>query len=225
MATEQHVLIPVAGDSIAATWTVPMSPRGVVALARRSGDELLAARSDMIARELGAAGFATLSACLLTPEEEHLDDETAELRFDIPLLAGRLVDAIDWLLQGEGRGLPLGLFGASNESAAALLGASQRPAVVRAVVSRGGRPDLAGAALARVQAPVLLIVGARDDVVVGLNQRARAQLRSESELALVPDATNLFPEPGALEQVSALACSWFERHLLDGGAHAPLHAH
>ena len=234
MASEQQRLIPVVGGSVAATWMVPTSPRGVVVLAHGNGDELLAARSHAIARGLCAAGVATLAAGLLTAEEEQLDDETAALRFDVPFLAARLVAAVDWLQQGEGwlqqgegRGLPLGLFGASNGATAALRAAALRSGVVRAVVSFGGRPDLAGAALARVQAPVLLIVSPRDDVVVGLNQRARAQLRTESELVVVASTTHLLSDPRTLEQVCGPARAWFERHLgerhlVDGGTDAPL---
>lgn len=227
MATEQQRLIPVVGGSVAATWMVPTSPRGVVVLAHGNGDELLAARSHAIARGLCAAGVATLAAGLLTAEEEQLDDETAGLRFDVPFLAARLVEAVDWLQQGEGRGLPLGLFGASNGAAAALHAAALWSGVVRAVVSFGGRPDLAGAALARVQAPVLFIVSPRDDVVVGLNQRARALLRTESELVVVASTTHLLSDPRTLEQVCGPARAWFERHLgerhlVDGGTDAPL---
>lgn len=221
--TELEVEIPVAGGSVAATWTVPDSPRGMVAFAHGSGSSRYSPRNRVVALELQSGGLATLLVDLLTPTEERLDEATGELRFDIPFLAERLVDAIDWLGEGDRRALPLGLFGASTGAAAALLAASHRTGLIRAVVSRGGRPDLAGSALGRVGAPVLLVVGARDEVVVGLNQRALAQLAVRSELVVVPNATHLFPEPGAIERVAALARAWFERHMLGGAAHPPLH--
>jgi alpha-beta hydrolase superfamily lysophospholipase len=155
---------------------------------------------------------------LLTAEEEAVDDETARLRFDIDLLAERLVDATDWLGEAEEtRGLPVGYFGASTGGGAALVAAARRPNVVRAVVSRGGRPDLAGAALGRVHAPTLLIVGGADHVVLELNGEAFERLRCDKKLEVVPGATHLFEEPGALEQVARLARDWFHRHLAPPG--------
>jgi dienelactone hydrolase len=164
---------------------------------------------------LREGGLATLLVDLLTPEEEAVDEETAHLRFDIGLLADRLVDATDWLGEmEETRGLAVGYFGASTGGGAALVAAAQRPNAVRAVVSRGGRPDLAGAALARVWAPTLLVVGGNDHVVLDLNRQALARLRSEKRLEVVPGATHLFEEPGALEEVARLARDWFLKFLV-----------
>jgi pimeloyl-ACP methyl ester carboxylesterase len=151
---------------------------------------------------------------LLTSEEEAEDLRTARLRFDIGLLAERVISAIDWLgSDGTLADLPVGCFGASTGAAAALIGAAERPQRVAAVVSRGGRPDLAGNALSRVKAPTLLIVGGRDIEVIELNRQAQALLGGESRLEIVPEATHLFEEPGALEQVAALAREWFLRYL------------
>jgi pimeloyl-ACP methyl ester carboxylesterase len=167
-----------------------------------------------VAAALQRVGLATLLIDLLTPEEEQEDLVTSRLRFDIGLLAGRLLTAMAWLARDEGtRELSVGLFGASTGAAAALVAAAQQPARVGAVVSRGGRPDLAGAALGRVRAPTLLIVGGEDRVVIGMNRSAYAQLAAEKELVIVPGATHLFEEPGALEEVARLASGWFLRHL------------
>jgi len=164
-----------------------------------------------VARALREAGLATLLIDLLTPDEEQVDLETGQLRFDIGLLAERLVGATDWLVREWD--LRVGYFGASTGGGAALVAAAERPDVVAAVVSRGGRPDLAGAALPRVQAPTLLIVGGNDLPVIRMNREALAQLRAEKRLEIVPGATHLFEEPGALETVARLAREWFERHL------------
>jgi dienelactone hydrolase len=164
---------------------------------------------------LDEARLATLLIDLLTPDEEAIDARTAHLRFDIRLLAERLVGATDWLRQQpETRDLRIGYFGASTGAGAALVAAAERPHLVGAVVSRGGRPDLAGPALARVRAPTLLIVGGKDVSVIELNQAALAQLRCEKRLVIVPGATHLFEEPGALDVVARLAREWFERHLV-----------
>jgi dienelactone hydrolase len=167
-----------------------------------------------VAQVLRNAGLATLLIDLLTADEEVIDRQTAELRFDIPLLAERLVGAIDWLkAQPDTAGLPIGLFGASTGAGAALMAAVDRPEATAAVVSRGGRPDLAGAALSAVRAPTLLIVGGWDAPVITLNQEAYAQLKAPKELVIVPGATHLFEEPGTLEEVARLAAAWFSRHL------------
>jgi dienelactone hydrolase len=151
---------------------------------------------------------------LLTADEEVIDLQTQRLRFDISLLADRLVGATDWLAQNPDTGdLTIGYFGASTGAAAALVAAAERPDAVGAIVSRGGRPDLAGAALAHVRAPTLLIVGGNDTPVIGMNQEAMAQLRVEHTLEIVPGATHLFEEPGALDEVARLAQEWFERYL------------
>jgi dienelactone hydrolase len=169
-----------------------------------------------VARTLQEAGFATLLMDLLTPREESVDSWTAQIRFDIGLLARRLVAATDWLAGNpQTRDLPVGYFGASTGAGAALVAAAERPEAVRAVVSRGGRPDLAGDALPGVQAPTLLIVGSLDTPVIGMNEAAKRRMRTETRLAIVPGATHLFEEPGTLEQVGRLAVDWFETFLAD----------
>jgi pimeloyl-ACP methyl ester carboxylesterase len=167
-----------------------------------------------VAAVLNDAGFGTALADLLTEEEERVDLHTGQLRFDIDLLATRVTAVVDWLgTRDDTAPLPAGLFGASTGAAAALVAAAARPEVVRAVVSRGGRPDLAGNALPRVTAPTLLIVGGRDEVVLELNREAYERLRSEKRLEVVPGATHLFEEPGTLERVAELATQWFSSHL------------
>jgi dienelactone hydrolase len=167
-----------------------------------------------VARVLNEAKLATLLIDLLTLHEEVIDARTAQLRFDIDLLAERLVDTTDWLTQfPDTKHLRIGYFGASTGAAAALAAAAVRPDVVYAIVSRGGRPDMAGAALVHVRAPTLLIVGERDEQVVQLNREALAQLLCEKRLMIVPGATHLFEEPGALDEVARLASDWFQRHL------------
>jgi putative phosphoribosyl transferase len=194
--------------------TLPEEARGIVLFAHGSGSSRLSPRNRYVARILNEAKLATLLVDLLTPEEEAIDVRTAHLRFDIGLLAERLVGATDWLVQHHDTNqLRIGYFGASTGAAAALMAAVVRPDVVGAVVSRGGRPDLAGRALAQVRAPTLLIVGGHDVEVLELNRAALAQLRAEKDLVIVPGATHLFEEPGALDQVARLARDWFERHL------------
>ena len=189
---------------------VPEEARGLVIFAHGSGSSRFSPRNDFVARALRRAGLATLLFDLLTPEE----GEDRRKVFDIPLLAGRLLEAAAWARRLPGLGaLPLGLFGASTGAAAALMAAAERPAEVAAVVSRGGRPDLAGAALARVEAPTLLIVGGFDGVVLERNELARRQMHCTVELRIVPGAGHLFEEPGTLEQVVALARDWFLRWL------------
>jgi dienelactone hydrolase len=174
-----------------------------------------------VARVLNAAKLATLLIDLLTLDEEVIDARTAQLRFDIELLAERLVGATDWLTRfPDTKHLRIGYFGASTGAAAALVAAAVRPDVVSAVVSRGGRPDLAGAALMHVRAPTLLIVGGNDGQVIQLNRAALAELRSEKQLMIVPGATHLFEEPGALDEVARLARDWFHRHLIPVVRHA-----
>jgi putative phosphoribosyl transferase len=190
---------------------VPPEARGVVAFAHGSGSSRHSPRNRYVAQILRDAGLATLLFDLLTPQEEI---ETAEWRFDIDLLARRLVGATDWLQSSEQtRYLKLGYFGASTGAAAALVAAAQRADVVTAIVSRGGRPDLAAPWLNRVKAPTLLIVGGNDFPVIQMNRAALAKLNVENELAIVPGATHLFEEPGTLEQVGQLASDWFVRHL------------
>jgi len=186
------------------------SPRGIVVFAHGSGSSRLSPRNNFVASALGEAGLATLLFDLLT-EAEAIDRANV---FDTGLLADRLILAADWVLRRDGiRDLPLGYFGASTGAAAALIAAARAPGVCAAVVSRGGRPDLAGAALPRVRAPTLLIVGANDPDVLELNREAARQLRCDNELAVVPHATHLFEEPGTLEAVVELARRWFLNHL------------
>ena len=188
--------------------------------AHGSGSSRHSPRNRYVARLLNQAKLATLLVDLLTSDEEAIDMRTAHLRFDIGLLAQRLVAVTDWLTQYQDtRYLRIGYFGASTGAAAALVAAAERPDVVGAVVSRGGRPDLAGPALARVRAPTLLIVGGNDFQVIELNWAALAQLRCEKQLVIVPGATHLFEEPGALDEVARLAREWFERHLIPMESH------
>jgi pimeloyl-ACP methyl ester carboxylesterase len=199
---------------------LPAAARGLVLFAHGSGSSRFSPRNRHVAGQLQQASLATVLADLLTPEEEQVDERTRALRFDIALLARRLVDIADLLaVHPLTSGLPLGLFGASTGAGAALVAAAHRPAQVHAVVSRGGRPDLAGMALARVEAPVLLIVGGRDEMVIELNEQALVQLRSEKKLVVVPGATHLFQEPGTLEQVAELAAEWFVRHFVTRASH------
>jgi putative phosphoribosyl transferase len=191
-------------------------PEGAVALvlfAHGSGSSRHSPRNQFVARTLNHAGLATLLFDLLTPAEEAVDARTAELRFNIGLLADRLVHATKWAKQEQQtRDLRIGYFGSSTGGAAALVAAIQVPQDVGAVVSRGGRPDLADEALPKVQAPTLLIVGGNDDVVIELNEQARDRMRCDVKLEIVPGATHLFEEPGALEQVAKLASDWFLLH-------------
>jgi putative phosphoribosyl transferase len=194
--------------------SVPPGAVGVVLFAHGSGSSRHSPRNRSVAGVLRQAALATLLLDLLTANEERVDVETAALRFDIGLLARRLVGASEWLARElVTRALPLGYFGASTGGGAALVAAAQRPDAVRAVVSRGGRPDLAGEALAGVRAPTLLIVGGRDLPVIDMNRAAMARMTAETRLEIVPGATHLFEEPGALEQVAALARDWFLRYL------------
>ena len=193
---------------------VPAGAGGLVVFAHGSGSSRLSPRNRYVASILRDGGLATLLFDLLTADEEGLDVRTRELRVDIRLLARRLVGAVDWLARRrEIEGLAIGAFGSSTGAAAALIAAAERPARVRAIVSRGGRPDLAAGALERVEAPTLLIVGGRDEAVIPLNEQALAGLRGEKRLDIVPGATHLFEEPGALERVAGMARDWFLEHL------------
>jgi putative phosphoribosyl transferase len=193
---------------------IPPQPRGVVLFAHGSGSSRHSPRNQFVAQVLHKAGFATLLMDLLTPKEEEQDRYTAHLRFDINLLGERVAAATNWLLQNTATGnLKIGYFGASTGAAAALVAAVEHPYAVGAIVSRGGRPDLAGAALPRVQAPTLLIIGGKDIQVIELNRAAFSQLQCEKRIEIVPGATHLFEEPGALEQVAQLASQWFTRYL------------
>jgi len=213
---EHAVLIPLDDLSLDATLTLPEGARALVVFAHGSGSSRHSPRNRFVAEELHAAGLGTLLMDLLTEREGAVDEETGELRFDIGLLSARLVAAIDWLgWEPATRELGVGVFGASTGGAAALVAAARLPERVGAVVSRGGRPDLAGVDLPNVKAPTLLIVGGRDEAVIDLNQRAMARMTREApvRLEIVPGATHLFEEPGALEQVAHLARDWFTQHL------------
>ncbi|GAA2329572.1 hydrolase [Dactylosporangium salmoneum] len=213
MGYDTVMAVPSAGVVLDADVTVPPHARGLVLFAHGSGSSRLSPRNRMVAERLAGVGLATVLTDLLTADEERRDAATGHLRFDIGLLADRLTGVIDWTGgQPALHRLPLGLFGASTGAAAALLATAARPLRVRAVVSRGGRPDLAGDRLAEVTAPVLLIVGGADRQVLDLNEAAARTLR-RSSLWIVADATHLFEEPGALEEVAGAAAQWFDRHL------------
>ena len=193
--------------------TIVDGATALVLFAHGSGSGRHSPRNQFVARTLNKAGLATLLFDLLTPDEELIDVRTAELRFNIGLLAERLVHATRWAeKEQQTRDLRIGYFGSSTGGAAALVAAAEIPQDVGAVVSRGGRPDLAGEALPKVQAPTLLIVGGNDDIVIELNEQARDQMRCEAKLEIVPGATHLFEEPGALERVAQLASDWFSLH-------------
>lgn len=211
---ERLIQVTSGREVLAGNLTLPNSAPGVVLFAHGSGSSRHSPRNRYVARTLQQAGLGTLLIDLMTREEEQAEAATRHLRFDIDFLAERLSAASEWLMEDPETGhLPIGYFGASTGAAAALVSAAQHPERVAAVVSRGGRPDLAGAALAQVQAPVLLIVGGNDGPVIPLNQQALAQLTCTKELIIVPGATHLFEEPGTLEEVARLASIWFTRYL------------
>lgn len=215
MAHGEEVRVAVDGATLAGDLAVPAGAGGIVLFAHGSGSSRFSPRNRAVAATLGEAGLATLLVDLLTSEEEALDRRSAALRFDVALLAGRVVGLLDWAA-GDPRtaNLAAGLFGASTGAAAALVAAAERPSAVRAVVSRGGRPDLAGPALARVRAPTLLVVGGDDEPVLGLNRGALGELAGEKRLEVVEGATHLFEEAGALDAVAVLAREWFAHHLV-----------
>jgi putative phosphoribosyl transferase len=215
--TSPGVTVSFDGGELTGDLSLPDNAHGVVLFAHGSGSSRLSPRNQFVAGRLNEAGLATLLIDLLTPDEERLDDYTRELRFNVPLLAGRLATCADWLAANQSTAdLPLGVFGASTGAAAALICAARQPDRVRAVVSRGGRPDLAGDALPAVRAPTLLIVGGRDDVVLELNRRAQKEMAPSTTLLVVPGATHLFEEPGALEEVARLAVAFFVKRLSPG---------
>ncbi len=216
MATvTSDVTIPAGAAALAGTLALPPGPCGVVAFAHGSGSSRFSPRNREVAAALNQAGLGTLLLDLLTEREGQIDERTRQHRFDIPLLGERMIAAVDWLGQREDTGaLPVGLFGASTGAAAALVAAAARPATVAAVVSRGGRPDLAGDALPKVRAPVLLVVGELDTPVIGMNRDAAARMQAAAvEIEIVPGATHLFEEPGAMDAVIAHASRWFRRWL------------
>jgi len=211
------IVVDETGEAIQGDLVVPKGATGVVIFAHGSGSGRFSPRNRFVAERLQKASLATFLIDLLTEREERVDDVTGRLRFDIPLLAERLESASRFLrADGPARSLPQGYFGASTGAAAALIAAARRPDVF-AVVSRGGRPDLAGDFLGLVRAPTLLIVGGDDSEVLELNREAKARLRCESRLEIVPGATHLFEEPGALERVAGLAADWFAGRLAAGG--------
>jgi len=213
-AVDRQVRIPVGSVQLDGTLRIPNGARAIVVFAHGSGSGRHSPRNRYVADVLRTAGLATLLVDLLTQDEDVIDQATAELRFDIDLLAERLGGVTDWLAaEGTTAALSIGYFGASTGAAAALIAAVDRPETVRAIVSRGGRPDLALPVLARIRQPTLLIVGGADEVVIDLNRRALAELGGIKRLVIVPGATHLFEEPGALEQVAALASQWFGQYL------------
>jgi pimeloyl-ACP methyl ester carboxylesterase len=213
-AARTSVAVPINGQSLPGDLGMPVDPKGIVLFAHGSGSSRQSPRNQFVARSLERRRLATLLIDLLTPAEELVDDRTAEYRFDIPMLGGRLGMIVDWLRRRPvTSSLPIGLFGASTGGGAALIAATTRPHDIAAVVSRGGRPDLAGGALRKVTAPTLLIVGGFDGPVIEMNRDAMRQMRGEVKLEIVPGATHLFEEPGTLDRVADLAGTWFEHHL------------
>ncbi|GGX92925.1 DeoR family transcriptional regulator [Litchfieldella qijiaojingensis] len=215
MATSRFsIVLQAAGVDLEGDLIVPEVATGIVVFAHGSGSSRFSSRNQMVARYLSEQGLATLLFDLLTAEENVIDERTRELRFDIELIGKRMTGAVDWVAQASRtHGLNIGLFGASTGAAAALIAAAQRSDKVRAVVSRGGRPDLAGDYLPRVEAPTLLLVGGHDEPVIDLNEQARARMQAPCELVIVPGATHLFEEPGKLEEVQEHAGRWFLEHL------------
>jgi dienelactone hydrolase len=211
---ETAIQIPIDAAQLDGDLNVPDGARGIVLFAHGSGSSRQSPRNRYVAEILQNAGLATLLLDLLTAREEAIDVRTAAMRFDIGLLARRLESAATWLMgQPQTDKLPMGLFGASTGAAAALIAAADLPQSVKSVISRGGRPDLAGSALRAVTAPTLLIVGGEDTMVIELNKKALAELRGEKDLVIIPGATHLFEEPGALEAVAGLAKNWFLQYL------------
>jgi len=216
------VQITAGSANLEGNLAIPEEAEGIVLFAHGSGSSRFSPRNRFVARVLRERGVATLLTDLLTPAEEKVDRLTRHLRFDIELLADRLVGVTDWLLQyPDTQTLKIGYFGSSTGAAAALVAETKRADAVYAIVSRGGRPDLAAPALPQVKAPTLLIVGGNDVVVISLNQQALTQLRIEKKLEIVPGAGHLFEEPGALQEVARLAGQWFQRYLTSGHEKRP----
>ena len=212
--TAQPVEIPVGAAAVNGDLRIPSRPVGLVIFAHGSGSSRFSTRNRQVAEFLDGQGFATLLLDLLTPQEEAIDERTMEYRFDLERLGPRVSAAADWTRRRTDlQDLAVGCFGASTGAAAALIAAAERPETIGAVVSRGGRPDLAGDALPRVKAPTLLIVGGDDEPVIAMNRDAMRQMRTHVELEIVPGATHLFEEPGTLEEVQRLAARWFTRYL------------
>ncbi len=217
METEHQIRVVVGGVPLKGTLVIPINASGIVIFTHGSGSSRNSPRNRFVAGVLQRAGLATLLFDLLTAREESIDAVTGELRFDIAFLARRLVGVIDWaVFNKDTQSLGIGCFGASTGAAAALVAAAERPENVKAIVSRGGRPDLANTHLAKVQAPVLLIIGSFDTQVIELNRQAMELLSTVKELVLVPGATHLFEELGTFPQVADLAAEWFSRYLAPG---------
>jgi dienelactone hydrolase len=212
------VRVSVDGTTVEANLSVPEEAEGVVLFAHGTGSSRHSPRNNFVGRELRQGGLATLLIDLLTPQEKEVDRRTRRIRFDIDRLASRVTGAVDWLHEQPKTGeLHVGVFGSSTGAAGALIAAFRRPDVVEAVVSRGGRVDMAEAVLDQVEAPSLFIVGGNDTQVLDLNRQALAQLETEKKLEVIAGAGHLFEEPGALDQVARLACEWFQRHLTAQG--------
>ncbi|MGD6850702.1 MAG: dienelactone hydrolase family protein [Candidatus Bathyarchaeia archaeon] len=211
---ESAIKIPVGNVEVEGNLFLPSGTGGIVVFAHGSGSSRFSPRNQYVAKEFNKAGMGTLLFDLLTPGEEEEDELTAEYRFNIPLLAARLVGTTQWLRNDPStRNLKIGYFGASTGAAAALIAAAKLPEEVSAVVSRGGRPDLAGDYLADVRAPTLMLVGGYDEEVIELNKQAQSQMTNENKLVIVPAATHLFEEPGKLEEVAKFSAEWFKRFL------------
>jgi pimeloyl-ACP methyl ester carboxylesterase len=211
-----EVRVDAGPTALAADLGVPEGATGLVIFAHGSGSSRFSRRNRSVAGVLQAAGFATLLLDLLTPQEQSIDEAAGRYRFDIGLLGGRVIAAADWAQTRADLLLPIALFGASTGAAAALIAAAARPEITRAVISRGGRPDLADTALPYVQAPTLLIVGGDDEPVIEMNRQAMRRMRARVELEIVPGATHLFEEPGALDHVARLAAAWCRTHVSEG---------
>lgn len=212
--TEHPVIIPSGNIHIDGLLHIPKNATGLVLFVHGSGSSRFSVRNQYVARILNQANLATLLFDLFTPEEETIDEQTAELRFDIEFLASRLINATHWCMhQLITHNFSIGYFGASTGGGAALMAAAKEPAPVKAVVSRGGRPDLANKFLPQVKAPTLLIVGGNDIPVIKMNEEAMAQMTCTRELKIIPGATHLFEEPGTLEQVALLSKEWFAQYL------------
>ncbi len=214
LSKTHNVSIPLEDGTLAGDLNIPKWATGIVLFAHGSGSSRMSPRNQYVAETLNKAGLATLLFDLLTKQEETIDIITAEYRFDIELLTKRLIEATDWISEGrETKRLNIGYFGASTGAAAALLAATQRPKTIKAIVSRGGRPDLAETGLKTVQAPTLLIVGGQDNSVIQMNEFAFEELNCVKKLLIIPGATHLFEEPGKLEEVAKVSAQWFERYL------------
>lgn len=215
----QLVQVSAGTATLEGNLAIPEGAEGIVVFAHGSGSSRFSPRNRFVASHLNEGGLATLLFDLLTPEEDRVDRVTRQHRFDIELLAKRMVGATEWVRgYPDTQALNVGYFGSSTGAAAALVAAAAKPEAVDAVVSRGGRPDLAGSALPHVEAPTLLIVGGNDTVVIGMNRDAMSKMSAEKKLEIVPNAGHLFEEPGALEQVAELARSWFQDKLTTAGA-------